>query len=222
MTPKAIQSLARGAVLLVSSGLLAGAVHAQQVFRIVGLDGKVTFSDQPPPVNSAAKVTAGTGPSISGSVPSPLPFELKQVVAKYPVSLYTGANCAPCMSARAMLTSRGIPFTEKTITTVDDSQALQRISGSNNLPFATIGGQQLNGFSDSEWNQFLNAAGYPTVSALPAGYRFLAPTPLVVVVTTPATSASASNPSSVRAAESGARPMAPPAQTGDNPAGIKF
>lgn len=222
MTSKAIQFLARGAVLLVSSGLLAGVVHAQQVFRIVGPDGKVTFSDQPPPVNSAVKVTLGAGPTGGGAAPSPLPFELKQVVAKYPVTLYTSVNCVPCTSSRAMLSNRGIPFTEKTITTVDDSQALQRISGGNNLPFATIGGQQLNGFSDSEWNQFLNAAGYPAVSVLPAGYRFAAPTPLVVIATTPATSASASNPSSVRAAASAARPVVPPAQTRDNPAGIKF
>lgn len=222
MTSKAIQSLALAAVMLTSGGLFSSAIQAQQVFRIVGPDGKVTFSDQPPPASSNAKVTSGAGPSGGGAAPSPLPYELKQVAAKYPVTLYAGVNCVPCMSARTMLTGRGIPFAEKTITTVDDVQALQRISGGNNLPFATIGGQQLNGFSDSEWTQFLNAAGYPAVSVLPAGYRWPPATPLVVIATVPAANPAASNPTSARAAASAARPVAAPAQSRDNPAGIKF
>lgn len=32
-----------------ASSLLPAASHAQQIYRSVGPDGKVTFSDQPPP-----------------------------------------------------------------------------------------------------------------------------------------------------------------------------
>ena len=224
MTTNADNSFTKilAALSLVASAacLLASPVQAQQVYRIVGADGKVTFSDKPP-VESSAKVTAGSGGSSRGATgQSQLPFELRQVASKYPVTLYTGENCSPCVSARSMLSSRGIPFTEKTVITSEDSQALQRISGETSLPFATVGSQQLKGFSDSEWTQFLNAAGYPASSVLPASYRQAAATPLVTIATAPSTAA---NTNSNNAAPARTAPpavqAAPPVS---NPAGIKF
>ena len=190
--------------------------YAQPVYRIVGFDGKVTFSDKPP-VEAKAKVSSGIGASVGGSANNALPFELRQVIQKYPVTLYSSDNCGPCQSAKTLLLSRGVPFSEKTVNTSDDTQALVRMSGENNLPFATIGGQQLRGFSDAEWTQFLNAAGYPTASILPASYRHTVATPLVVVAVAPVAAAPAA-PS---------RPTAPapsptPAPAAANPAGIRF
>ncbi len=204
--------------LVAAAGLTAAtAVQAQPIYRSVGADGRVTFSDKRP-VEATGKV--GTGAQVAGSGANTLPFELKQVAAKYPVTLYTGEGCGPCASARSMLTARGIPFTEKTVNTVDDAQALQRLSGENALPFATIGGQQLKGYSDSEWTQFLNAAGYPTTSVLPASYRQTPATPLVAIA--PAT------PAAPAVAPLGANPpgaTAGPVQTApvtSNPSGIRF
>ena len=212
------------AVLVGAASWLATPAHAQQIYRIVGADGKVTFSDKAP-AESTAKVTAGSGSSSRGATgQSQLPFELRQVASKYPVTLYTGENCSPCVAARSMLTSRGIPFTEKTVTTSEDSQALQRISGENSLPFATVGSQQLKGFSDSEWTQFLNAAGYPTSSVLPASYRPAAATPLVTVAAAPSATANANANASANTAGS-ARVVTPGVQAAppvSNPAGIKF
>lgn len=198
---------------------------AQQVYRIVGADGKVTFSDKPPS-EANAKVTAGAAAPTGGIVVSALPFELRQVASKYPVTLYTGDNCSPCALARAMLVTRGIPFAEKTVTTAEDSQALQRLSGDSSLPFATIGGQQLKGFSDSEWTQFLNAAGYPASSVLPASYRQGAATPLVALVAAPAGKAVAADNGGVNGSGPAApartlsRPVVPAPST--NPSGIRF
>lgn len=210
MNSKAFHILALGA-------LLAGAVtssNAQQVFRIVGPDGKVTFSDKPP-AETNAKVTAAAGTSGGGAATAALPFELRQVVQRYPVTLYTGDNCGPCQSARSMLITRGVPFAEKSVMTPEDSQALQRLSGENSLPFATIGGQQLKGFSDAEWTQFLNAAGYPASSVLPSSYRQPAATPLVAVSAAPATTTPAAP---ARAAAPAPQPLPPAA----SPSGIRF
>lgn len=195
--------------------LLAGQAPAQTVFRVVGPDGKITFSDKPPV--SGANVTAvEAGGKATGTSGPALPFALRQVVSKYPVTLYSSSNCAPCSAGRALLTSRGIPFTEKTVSTAEDAEALQRISGESSLPFLTIGGQQIKGYSDAEWTQFLNAAGYPTASALPVNYQNPAATPLVAIQKpVPA----------VKAQESRTAPAAPsraPVDNTANPAGIKF
>ena len=204
--------------------LACAAVQAQNVYRIVGPDGKVTFSDRPPADGTAqpARVTGAD----SGSGDAVLPVSLRQVAGRFPVTLYTGNDCAPCASARTFLTSRGIPFTERTVTSNEDIAAFQRLSGSSSLPFGTIGGQQLIGFSESEWTQYLDAAGYPKQSQLPRNYRSPAPTPLVAVKPAEAAPATAA-PASAAARSSTARPPRPPAPvnqgpTPSNPAGIQF
>ena len=199
------------AACVIFSGATAVSI-AQPVFRIVGPDGKVTFSDKPPAVSNA-KITTAPGVGIASSL---LPFELRQIAQKYPVTLYTGENCSPCQSARSMLITRGVPFSEKTVTTANDSQVLLRLSGENSLPFATIGGHQLKGFSDAEWTQFLNAAGYPAASVLPANYRQPAATPLVTVTVAPATTAAPAAPARTAAPT----PISMPAAA--NPSGLRF
>lgn len=201
----------RNALLLTAMAVLASQALAQQLYRIVGPDGRVTFSDVPPPPSSNAKVTTGRGGSFTESAgSSALPFELRNVVQRFPVTLYTSKDCGPCESGRNLLRNRGVPFTERTIESAEDAESLQRLSGSTSLPFATIGGQQIRGFSDVEWSQFLDAAGYPKTSQLPAGYRNPAPTPLVARAA-PAPAAAAA-----------AAPPAPAPSANDNPAGIRF
>lgn len=213
----AIKFAAVSAALVLVSGTFPSPSQAQQVYRIVGPDGKVTFSDQPPPAASKAKVTAANTGGAGGISTASLPFELRKVVGQYPVTLYTGANCAPCASARSMLTTRGIPFAEKTVTTNEDTEALQRISGDSSLPFLTIGSQQLKGFSDAAWTQFLDAAGYPKSSVLPSNYIQAAATPLVTVAPAAAPATTAARPQGT--GTPAAPPVSPPPS---NPAGIRF
>lgn len=142
------------------------------------------------------------------------------MAARYPVTLYSSSNCAPCDSARQLLQARGIPFTEYTVGSAEDIEALQKLSGQNSLPFATIGRQHLLGYAESEWTQYLDAAGYPKTSQLPPGYRRPSPTPLVARKTT-----ESATPAAAAASTPGARPPAAPprpASNPDNPAGIRF
>jgi glutaredoxin len=206
------------------AGLLLAAAcsfsaQAQQIFRIVGPDGKVTFSDRPPEdpkakAAPAAVVGMGTANNLAA-----LPFELRNAASRYPVTLYTAANCSACASARSFLGTRGVPFTERTVGSNEDIEALQRLSGSQTVPFATIGAQQLKGFSEAEWGQFLDAAGYPKTSQLPASYRNPPPAPLVVV---DAAQRPAQRPAGAAPAAQPTAPTAPPAEAPANPAGITF
>jgi glutaredoxin len=216
MTSTAIKFAAFNVLLVLAAGAFPSLSQAQTVYRIVGPDGKVTFSDQPPPASTNAKVTSALGDGGKGVAIASLPFELRKVAGQFPVTLYAGDNCGPCTSARSLLTTRGIPFAEKTVTTNEDSQALQRLSGDSSLPFLTIGSQQLKGFSDAEWTQFLDAAGYPKASVLPASYRQAAATPLVTVAAPPAPATrSAAQPTPTSA-------PSPDAPAANNPAGIRF
>lgn len=218
-------------VLLGVACLLTVQVHAQQVYRIVGPDGKVTFSDKPPEVTApaSAQPAAAVRTPSTATAPAPaLPFALRQVATRYPVVLYTGKNCAPCGQGRSLLSVRGIPFSEKTVNGNDDIDALQRLSGGTTLPFLTIGGQQIKGFSELEWTQFLDAAGYPKTSQLPAGYRQAAATPLVATHSADAPAAPGTRPlaasASGQAASTADAPPPPPpeSETPANPAGIRF
>lgn len=229
LAPRALLALAAAA------SLAAPWAQAQQVFRIVGPDGKVTFSDRAPPASASnarageagASAAAAKGTATTVTSMAALPFELRQVALKYPVTLYANDSCAPCGAARSMLTSRGIPFNEKTVNTNEDAQALERLSGETSLPFLTIGGQQLKGFSDAEWTQFLNAAGYPARSVLPTSYRAPAPTPLVAqVAAAPAAASPAAGittevePAQILPANT--RPAARPPEPQGKPGGIRF
>jgi hypothetical protein len=105
------------------------------------------------------------------------------------------------------------------VTTNEDIEALQRIGNTDSLPFATIGTQQLKGFSETEWSQYLDAAGYPQTSQLPANYRRPPATPLVAVQSVPQPAAAAQqSPQQSQRAERPATPSRNPA----NPAGIQF
>lgn len=202
--------------VLALSLLASVGAQAQTIYRIVGPDGKVTFSDKPP-VAEQGKVT-GTGAGARNSAASGnLPFELKQVVGKYPVTLYTSSKCAPCDAGRNLLNGRGIPFSERTIVTNEDIDFLQRLAGDSNLPLLTVGGQKIKGYNDGEWSRYLDAAGYPAASILPSGYKNPVPTPAVAVK--PKEEA---KPAEKPAPAEAPPPLAPSGPTPTNPAGITF
>jgi glutaredoxin len=205
-------------------GLLAAAAfsgndaNAQQIYRVVGADGRVTFSDKPPP-DANGKASAAPVVSLSGAgstQTASLPIELRNAVNRYPVTLYTAPDCVPCGTGRAMLSARGVPFTEKSVTSNEDVEALKRLAGASSVPFLTIGGQQLKGFSEVEWSQFLDAADYPKTSQLPASYRQPPATPLVAAQQPQAPVRAPAEPGAAR----GAAPA--PAAAAENPAGIRF
>jgi glutaredoxin len=205
---------------LLAAGFSPADANAQQIYRIVGPDGRVTFSDKAPldptQASNAKTVTLAGGqePDLSG-----MPFELRQAAGKYPVMLYTSAECAPCNSGRNMLTSRGIPFSERTVNSNEDIEALKRITGAPSLPFLTIGGQQLRGYSEVEWNSFLDAAGYPRTSQLPPNWTRPAAAPLVAVQDQAPVASRPPGPATTARTNT---PPATPAVNPDNPKGIQF
>jgi glutaredoxin len=204
--------------------LLAATAHfdasAQQIYKSVGPDGRITFSDKAPADPSKA-TTASVVPLAGSADVASFPFELRQAAARYPVTLYTSPGCQTCASGRSFLITRGVPFSERTVSTPEDGEALKRLAGTSSVPLLTIGAQQLKGFSDAEWTSFLDAAGYPKTSMLPPSYVPAAATPLVALdAQPPAAPARAAAPATQQPT---ARAPQPAAETNaDNPAGIRF
>ena len=199
--------LVAAASLLLGAAALVASTPAWALYKVVGPDGKVTYTDRPPSDKPAQALR--TNGSVSSS--ANLPFELRQTASKYPVTLYTAKDCAPCDAGRQSLRQRGIPFTEKSVESNADLQALQRLENTQQLPVLRVGNQQVKGHSESEWQSYLDAAGYPKQSSL-TGYQWADATPLAP----PAASAPAPTAPATRApgSSTGSGTSNPPASPG--------
>lgn len=167
----------RHAAMLVALAALAALPAAAQ-YKVVGPDGKVTYTDRPPSPREGKVSTLGAG-GAAAAADTQLPLELRQAASRYPVTLYSaGGTCEPCDAARAMLRQRGVPYSEKLVTSNEDTEALQRLTGGREAPTLMVGAQVLRGLAADVWNSYLDSAGYPRDSRLPQGYQYPAPTPL--------------------------------------------
>jgi len=207
---------ARPARSVFAAALLAAvALPSHALFKVVGPDGSITYTDRPPPaaIGKPDTVARNSGPA----EPSPLtglPLELRQVAQRFPVTLYTATDCVPCDGARRLLQARGVPYTERTVTSEDDAEALNRLTGGRAVPSVMIGSQALRGFAESDWQSYLDAAGYPRESQLPSNYQRPAAAPLVQRKPEVA----AATPPPAPAPE----PVAPTPSTPPSPTGIRF
>lgn len=161
------------AVLGLALLLCAGAASAQ-MYKWVDAKGKTHYTDTPPP--PTAKV-APIKASVGASSVADFPYALATATRNQPVMLYTAPGCPGCDSGRALLKRRGIPFTEKTVTTAADQDKL-RDTGSDQLPLLIIGRNRQTGFQAEAWESALNLAAYPATSMLPSNYQYPNPTAL--------------------------------------------
>lgn len=202
-------SLAALALLLVG---IPG--HAQ--FKVVSPDGRITYTDRPPSAEMGRAVPMGGRDVAVAEVAtaSTLPLELRQVSTRFPVTLYSSPDCAPCESGRRLLQARGVPFVERGVANEDDAEAMNRITGGRSVPSLTIGTQALRGFSETDWHAYLDAAGYPRESRLPRGYQAPAAAPLVARKAELAEAAPGARAASAPQPAVLAPPPPPPAPTG--------
>jgi Glutaredoxin len=213
-------------VVIASLCLLVWLPAAAQ-YKVVAPDGSVTYTDRQP-VAPNAKVTAlgregqaaqaaqaaapraSSVPALQAAVDPSWPVELRQVATRYPVVLFTSADCAPCDSGRLLLQQRGVPFTERRVVTAEDSAALERLVGARVLPSLTVGAQALRGLAQAEWSGYLDAAGYPKESRLPRNWQPPTPTPLTERAATPV-AAAPEVPVAAPAVGAAPAPITPPA-----------
>lgn len=139
------------------------------LFRWTDFKGQINYGDRPPP--DAQNVIRIDLMTIGENTQSLLPYLVRRASSNFPVMLFTSKNCPPCVTARDFLGKRGIPFAERTIETADDSMEFKRLTGAEGVPVATLGTKPLIAFDPDEWNNALDATGYPSKSQLPPTFR---------------------------------------------------
>lgn len=145
----------------ISLALAASSAVGQQLYRWVDKNGKVTYSQDPPPAGAATKVEQK---QLKSSVVETggLPYELQQTAKNFPVTLYTGPDCGdPCKNSRALLSKRGVPFKEISVTDANGIAELKKVSGKEQLPVLIVGRTVATGFTEDQWNATLDSVGYP-------------------------------------------------------------
>ena len=147
--------------LIAAAILLTACADASgQAYRWVDKDGKVHYTQEPPPpgAKGVQKKTFRQGPVETSN----LPYATQVAAKTSPVSLYTAPDCGePCDRARALLVKRTVPFKEVSVLTQNEVDELKRLSGKSDIPLLVVGAQVQAGFQEGAYNGLLDAAGYP-------------------------------------------------------------
>ena len=145
--------------LIVSSLLVASLCAQAQTYRWTDKDGKVHYTDTPPPPTAVTSQEKNLKGNVASS--GDLPYATQEAMKSFPVKLYSKDKCPPCDEGRTFLNKRGIPFSE--IAVNDDSirVELQQLKAGGLLPVLRVGEEVKKGFDTSAWNRMLDLAGYP-------------------------------------------------------------
>jgi glutaredoxin len=158
---------------LIAAALMVPVLAAAQtnVYRWVDKDGKVHFSDTPPPEPARSLTQKRIGGSGAGDE-TQLPYATQVAMRKSPVTLFTGTDCRDaCGQARDLLYKRGIPFTERDAqASPEAAEELKKLVGALLVPTLAVGSNNLKGFEEGMWHSALDGAGYPR-TALPSQLR---------------------------------------------------
>ncbi len=146
-------------------GLLAVAAQAD-MYRWEDANGKIHYSDTPPPPNARnvehKKITGGKPDEL------PLPYTLQQAVKNFPVTLYTTDCGEACTRAQQVLAKRGIPYMEIDAKEPAAQEELRKLVGPTlQVPVLKIGQKVLKGIEEGQWNTALDIAGYPSTAMIP-------------------------------------------------------
>ena len=156
----------RSRVLLLACALAASAaIPAQTVYKSIGPDGKVVYSDRAPTTGRLEKemkfeLASSALPASAASYMEQFrkahPNGTGQAAAGKGVTLYSAAWCGYCKQAKAWLAGHGVAYTDVDIDAPGGMSALARASGGGaGVPVLVVDGRPMNGFSASAYDAAL-------------------------------------------------------------------
>ncbi len=155
-TPARRAARLAGLLLLASACAIA---QTQQVYRYVDVDGRVVYSDKPPPADARNAQAKRIGRNSIET--SELSFATQQAQERFPVTLYTFSCGVVCDTAQGLLNKRGVPHTVVDVSQGDGADRLKRLTNGLEAPALQVGDQVATGFNETRWQGMLSDAGYP-------------------------------------------------------------
>ena len=160
MTRIDIRPIAMGALLLAIFGASTLVLaQTQQVYRYVDAEGRVVYSDKPPPADARDAQAKRIGRNTIET--STLSYAAVLAQERFPVTLYTFGCGLVCDTAAGLLNKRGIPHSVIDVGQNDGAEKLKRLTGGLDAPALQVGDQYTTGYNESRWTNMLSDAGYP-------------------------------------------------------------
>lgn len=160
-----VRSGIAGAIALaLAAGALAQQPGGGQVYRYEDAQGRIVYSDRPPPAD--AKKSESKRVSANFVETDTTPLATQQATDRFPVTLYTFACGDVCQSAEALLNRRGVPFTSVNVEEPANAARLQALTGEMTAPVLQVGDKLVaKGYNEARWTTMLDEAGYPKAPA---------------------------------------------------------
>ncbi len=142
----------------------AQSAQSATMYRWIDAQGKVHYTDQPPP----AEIRDVTEKKLAAPAPggAQTPYGLQTAARDFPVTLYSTQCGVTCLQARELLKERNIPFSEKDAADPQVAETLQKLTGDLSVPVLVVGkSAPIKGYSKETWDTALDVAGYPKKAA---------------------------------------------------------
>ena len=136
----------------------ASTLNAQTVYRSIGPDGKVVYSDRPPSEGQVTKTMKFQNLPSSALPAATLSYveqlRLKQAApgAIQGTILYSAAWCGYCKQAKSYLARKGIRYEERDIDTPSGRASYAQAGGRRGVPLLLAKGQRVEGFSSEAYD----------------------------------------------------------------------
>lgn len=161
ISPLKMAHIAGLVILLLLSTSVATTALAESLFKSVGPDGKITYSDHPPTEGRILK-TMQLENLPSSALPASTASYVEQLTKLKASSsaiksisgvvLYAAAWCGYCKKAKAYLASKSITYREIDIDTNDGIAAFAQAGGGKGVPLLIADGQRIQGFSTAAYD----------------------------------------------------------------------
>ena len=150
--------------------IVAATAQAETLYKVVGVDGKVTYTDQPPadrkstttlqfadaPTTKLPESVLKYQAELAKSLQNRL-AQAKKIDATGTPTLFSAVWCGYCTGAKAYLGARRITYREIDIDTPDGGRAYFEAGGQRGVPLIIADGKRLSGFSSAAYDHFFSA-----------------------------------------------------------------